>query len=73
MLQHTLLALELDVLGPLDKARDVARRLDGTADREVAGLLLIGRLVHDRLLLGGCSGRLGGGTRSLALGGSLRL
>lgn len=39
-LEDLLLALEADVLGPLDHARDIALGLDVLADTEVAGALL---------------------------------
>jgi hypothetical protein len=39
-LENLLLALEADILGPLDHAGDIALRLDVLADTEVAGALL---------------------------------
>ena len=39
------LALEADILGPLDHARQVPSRLDVLADAEVAGLLLDQRVL----------------------------
>lgn len=46
-LENLLLALEADVLGPLDHAAHVALGLDVLADTEVAGAALDERVLHD--------------------------
>jgi hypothetical protein len=49
-LEDLLLALETDILGPLNHARDIALGLDVLADTEVAGTLLDERVLVDDLV-----------------------